>query len=496
MNKIKWNTFTAIILQMVILVYGFVLPRLILKTYGSEVNGLINSITQFLALISLMEMGVGTVVQSALYRPLACNDKIQINKIMTSAKKFFRRLSYILCLYVLILLIGYPRFINKSFDIEYIVSLIIILSVSTFIEYYFGLVNGLLLIADQKGYVYYGAQIVTQLLCLICCPILIQKGCSIQILKFSTMLIGIMKPIFLTIYVYKYYHINYCEEYESEPIPQKWNGIAQHFAAIVLDNTDIVVLTAFASLREVSIYSVYYLVIGGIRRVLLMVFQSFQPYFGNLWINNRKSLQNFFEQFEWAVHCIIVTVFLSTAFLVVPFIKIYTAGVNDAEYIQPIFAILLTLAQAFRCLRTPYNMAIFAAGHYKQTQNSYFIVCAINIFVSLIMIHKYGLVGIALGTLLAMAYHTGWMMFYVSRNLLVLKMKRQIKLYIVDILVVVIAFVIKRMIGDEGECDTYFQWFRMAVFISIRLIFLEVVVNVIFYYVWGKWLVKKVKMER
>ena len=141
-------------------------------------------------------------------------------------------------------------------------------------------------------------------------------------------------------------------------------------------------------------------------------------------------------------------------------------------------------------------MVIFAAGHYKQTQNSYFIVCAINIFVSLIMIHKYGLVGIALGTLLAMAYHTGWMIFYVSRNLLVLKMKRQIKLYIVDILVVVIAFVIKRMIGDEGECATYFQWFRMAVFISIRLIFLEVVVNVIFYYVWGKWLVKKVKMER
>ena len=87
MNKIKWNTFTAIILQMVILVYGFVLPRLILKTYGSEVNGLINSITQFLALISLMEMGVGTVVQSALYRPLAYNNKIQINKIMTSADR-------------------------------------------------------------------------------------------------------------------------------------------------------------------------------------------------------------------------------------------------------------------------------------------------------------------------------------------------------------------------------------------------------------------------
>ena len=41
--------------------------------------------------------------------------------------------------------------------------------------------------------------------------------------------------------------------YEKEPIQQKWNGIAQHVAAVVIGGTDTVVLTLFSTLQNVSI---------------------------------------------------------------------------------------------------------------------------------------------------------------------------------------------------------------------------------------------------
>ena len=74
MNRIKkkllMNTSASLIFEISTIVTGFIIPRLILSSYGSEVNGLVNSITQFLGIISFLELGVGSVIQSSLYKPL------------------------------------------------------------------------------------------------------------------------------------------------------------------------------------------------------------------------------------------------------------------------------------------------------------------------------------------------------------------------------------------------------------------------------------------
>lgn len=51
-----------------------------MKYFGSELNGLVTSITQFLGFITLLEAGVGNVVQSSLYRPLAQKDDAELAK--------------------------------------------------------------------------------------------------------------------------------------------------------------------------------------------------------------------------------------------------------------------------------------------------------------------------------------------------------------------------------------------------------------------------------
>ena len=60
------NTVTSLLLHVVTVICGFILPRLILTRFGSNINWLVQSITQFLVVISFLELGVGQIIQSAL----------------------------------------------------------------------------------------------------------------------------------------------------------------------------------------------------------------------------------------------------------------------------------------------------------------------------------------------------------------------------------------------------------------------------------------------
>ena len=83
-------------------------------------------------------------------------------------------------------------------------------------------------------------------------------------------------------YVKKHYSIDKKITYTEEPIKQKWNGMAQHFASYVLNGTDNIVLTMFSTLGNVSIYSVYNVVIIGVKNALLSVTNGFQSLIGEM----------------------------------------------------------------------------------------------------------------------------------------------------------------------------------------------------------------------
>lgn len=155
-------------------------------------------------------------------------------------------------------MIIYPYIANQNFGFIYTATLIAAISISSFAQYYFGIVNSLLLNADQRGYIQYNAQTVTIILNTIVCAIMISMNGTIQVVKLVTSIIYLARPIILQIYVNNHYKINWKIKYTQEPIKQKWNGVAQHVASVVLDGTDTIVLTVFSTLSNVSIYSVYF----------------------------------------------------------------------------------------------------------------------------------------------------------------------------------------------------------------------------------------------
>ena len=152
-KKMLYNVVFGALYQIVTIVCNFILPKFFLSYYGSEVNGLVSSITQFLTFITLCECGVGAVVQSAMYKPLAEKDSHSLSEVFLSSNKFFEKIVYVLIAYTVGLMIFYPVITTGAFDVIFTASLVLILAFSYFAQYYLFLTYRLLLNADQLGFI-------------------------------------------------------------------------------------------------------------------------------------------------------------------------------------------------------------------------------------------------------------------------------------------------------------------------------------------------------
>lgn len=482
-QKLKLNTVASLLSRLAILLSGLILPRLILLYYGSETNGLVASITQFLIIITFLDLGVGSVVQSVLYRPLAEKDHTQVNKVLSAAKNYFSKILYILIFYVLILSFTYPMMANNpSLDFLSTALLIIAMSIGTFAQYYFGIVNELLLNADQKGYVQFSTEIIVIVLNLVMSIFLITQGASIQIVKLFSSLIFLIRPIYLSYYVRKHYNLDYHVEVSEDPLPQKWNGMGQHIAYSIQNSTDVIILTLFSTLTNISIYNVYNMVVQAIKLIISSLAGGLTPFFGNLLATEElDSLNDYFTKIEWFIHTIVVFLYSMTAVLINPFIMLYTSGVTDADYEQPVFSLLLVLTGVIYSMRIPYRMLIFAAGHFKETQTSSILEAVINIVLSLILVQRFGLVGVTIGTLISMLYWTLYIVFYLQKNIVYRSAVSFFRHIIIDIGSFTILYLLGIFMVELVNVDSFISWLFVAVVLGLVFVVIMLVTNLIFY---------------
>ena len=108
-----------------------------------------------------------------------------------------------------------------------------------------------------------------------------------------------------------------------------------------------------------SIYSVYYLVISGLKQLFNATTNGIQALIGELYARQEKDeLKKVFGWTEWLIHTMTTFIFGCAGVLIIPFIMIYTKGIVDADYNQPSFSVILIIAYAMYCIRLPYHIAI------------------------------------------------------------------------------------------------------------------------------------------
>ena len=131
-KKALINTASGLIYEMIAVICGLILPRLILGYFGSKYNGITSSISQFLSCIALMKAGIGGASNAAFYKALSKKDNYEISAIVKTTQSFMNKIAAFFVAFIAVFSILYAAFFSKEFGFLFTVSLIIIISISTF----------------------------------------------------------------------------------------------------------------------------------------------------------------------------------------------------------------------------------------------------------------------------------------------------------------------------------------------------------------------------
>ena len=456
MKKVTKNLIWGFGGQLLMLAMNFILPRLILISYGSEINGLTSTITQIFTYIALLEAGIGNASKNCLYRFLAENDQAGVSTTVSATKKYFRKITPLYSLCVLAFAIIYPFCVETKIAYSTICLLIFIRGLSGVIE--FALTNTYiqLLEADGRNYIVSNLALMVKAISTSLQVAFISMGLDIISVQLAFLVTCILKTIFVNIYIKrKYSWIVKDPNASIKMLEQRGAFVVHEISTVIFQNTDIFLISIFCSVKEASIYSIYNMVFIAVSGVYSILFQSVDYRLGLEFHRNRESYIKMHDTIE-VIYTSFVFAVISTAYvLIIPFVQLYTEGVNDANYVQPLLPLLFCVIQILSASRAVASKLITVSGRARNTVPNTITEMLLNIVVSIGLIHFFGMPGVLGGTIVALLYRTNDIIIYANRKILKRSSLRAYKTMMINIvlftLIVLISKIVPVYITNYGE---------------------------------------------
>lgn len=407
------NIFAGFISQGIVLGVGFINRMVFIRCLSAEYLGLNGLFTNILSMLSLAELGIGTAIVYALYKPLAENDERQIAILM----KFFAKAYKAIGLFVAVIGIGLLPFLNQLIGEapnvhENIYTVYLLYLFNTAVSYFFTYKSSLL-IADQKNYI---LTIISSLVTIIQCA----AQCLILLLTRNYLLYLICQIACSLIYNFIISGIaSHCYPFLRRYPKERLDAQTQHtlftnvkalvitkVSGILVNSTDNIIITALNGLAVTGINSNYVLLTSTLNGILNVIFSGMTASIGNanaVEAPERKkqifyviNLLNFWL-YGWCTISFIILAndlvellfgqeyLLSLDIVLIMAVNFYTVGMQNAVWI--------------------YNstLGLFHYGRYLGL-----VTGALNIVISIILGKHMGLFGILFATFLSRLFTNIW----------------------------------------------------------------------------------------
>ena len=195
----------GVIQQVLTLIFGLIVPRLFIQTFGSEMNGLLSSLGNIYSYLALVEAGIGTTAIQALYGPLGRNDKRSINQIMAATAHYYNRAGFIYLAGVLLIAIIYPLTVSTTIPSGTIFALTILSGAGGVINFWVQGKYMVLLQAEGKKYLMSIVTTVVYVVSNITKIVLLLLGYNVIAIHIGYFIISLLQMIFYYMYMRKGY---------------------------------------------------------------------------------------------------------------------------------------------------------------------------------------------------------------------------------------------------------------------------------------------------
>lgn len=480
-QKFAMNSLTAAINQIVVMVIGFITPSIMMRAYGSEINGLVSSLHQFINYIILVEAGIGGAAIFSLYKPLANKDTLGVSRIVVAAKKSYTQAGYIFSAGIFILALVYGL-LKQSATVSFatIFWLTIIFGATGCSDFFLLSGHRVLLTADQRNYVLSFISIVQNITRTVIICLLAFLDVNVVVLYALALIPLLFRIAFIFYYTKKNYtYLDKKVEPDKTSLNKRWDVIYQQILGTVQTGAPTVIATILLTLKKVSVFSVYNMVVTGINGLLSIFITGLPAGFGEVIAKNDTAvLKKSVSEFEVAYYYILSIVYGLTFVLILPFVTLYTKGVTDVSYYEPIFSVIIVLNGLLYNIKTPQSMLIVSAGMYKETRYRVTIQGVLILVFGFALGIPFGLTGIMIGSCISNLYRTIDLLYFVPKNITHLRVRdslfRMIRV-IITIAIIVIPSVIFKI-----SATNYLHWVGYAVVYGIYALIVSTVMVLVF----------------
>lgn len=405
-QKIKKNVVSSIVCQVVIISLNFLLPRLQIDIFGSEVNGILTTVKQIFGYLILLETGIGLATTHALYAKMGDNDHAGTSRVLAATHKYYTKTGFIYLAMVLLIAVFYSFIIpNNSIDSGELFFIIILMALPSVFSYFVQVKYRLLMEVDGRNYVLNTSETVMHLLANIGKVLVLVFSKNLIVFQLVYCTISLAQLVFIYLYAKrKYTWLDLKAEPDFNSISQKNSVLLHKLSGMVFSNTDTILISVMCGFTSSSVYIVYNIFFSQMQTLISSIASGFNFALGQMFNTDREQFNKVYNVYETMYIMATFTIYTLMAVFLLPVIQIYTAGVNDAEYTNVMLVFLFVIMNLLANGKLPINSIIEYSGKFRETQTHAVWEMIINISVSVAAIYFFGICGAIVGTIAALIY--------------------------------------------------------------------------------------------
>lgn len=398
-----FNFLTDFFPLVIITIIGLLKLNLINANLGLELSGLNSTYVQIMTYLSIMDGGLASALIYRLYKPLADQDNKKISSLAAGAKRIFSIIGVMMFALGIVVSFFVFYFIKMQPDstITYrYVQLTFILYLISSVIPYFVVVSRSLFEAGQRKYV---VNMVTQSFMIFKSIVeifLLMNGKGLVemylLLTFCNLLSsGIL--YLLSKKAFPEVDMNQSDK-DFEMLGDVKSLLIHKIGTLVAYNIDVVLISSILGVVVVPIYTAYQYITDNLMTMIGKLSYSVTAGIGDLLARDKKRAFEVFNEFNSLSFFIATVICIPLVLVINQFITLWMKGMIQTTLGLAIFFVLQLF---YYIIRMPLTAYTNAAGLFKETRLCPIIECVVNLCLSLLLIHQFGIVGILAGTFIA-----------------------------------------------------------------------------------------------
>lgn len=366
-------------------ILSFFVTRAILIHYGSDFNGLNSTANQIINILLIVESGFTIASNVALFSPLAKQDDKTVSQIVSTTKHAFFWIGILFYGIGLVVIVIYSFFIHSESSQLEVIFIMLMALFPTGLNLLISTKYLTLFQSKQQEYVINMIKIASCILGQILVLIIGSMEANRLVVRLFMMVNPIM-VIVLVAFIGKKAFSRYSTRLQPDYslIKGTRDLLAQRFLGMAYSTLPTLVISAQMGTVQTSVYGVYNMVVVLIKSIANAAINAPRMSLGALIAEgDKRKIADVFKQYELIVLMLITPMFMTYMVMILPFVRLYTKGVTDINYIDQKMAILLGVILITECVHIPSGIFINMAGCFKTARNIQ-ILSAIVLIVSMV----------------------------------------------------------------------------------------------------------------